>query len=383
MTSPVFSAPAVRKGRAFPKEGGLTDSRDVAQQGFFETGFGKAIARNWAFFFLILMTIVFSLTSRGFFDIVNFQNIIHLSTGAFLLAAAETLVVITGGIDLSVGYVYGLSSVLGAKVMQILSGAGMPVANVVLLGCAASLLVSLIPGFINGIVITRFKVPSFIATMGMWGICNGLTLFLADGFMPVMGAPEIINKIGNGFLLYIDPGKSVSFFQKPSYIPDTGIRQLVRLFPNSLFLTLIALLAVGFLLRRTAFGRHTYAIGGSMDAAVRSGIRVQKHLVIIYTLSSFLSGLAGLFNLFQTGIGNYTPSGANYELMAVAAVVIGGASLTGGKGRILGTAVGVLVLAVLENGLQIMGVSAFYRYIGVGILLVIAVIIDRAFPDLF
>ncbi|MCE5255568.1 MAG: ABC transporter permease, partial [Spirochaetaceae bacterium] len=228
-----------------------------------------------------------------------------------------------------------------------------------------------------------FKVPSFIATMGMWGICNGVTLFLADGFMPVMGAPEIINKIGNGFLLYIDPGKSVSFFQKPSYIPDTGIRQLVRLFPNSLLLTLVALLSVGFLLRRTAFGRHTYAIGGSMDAAVRSGIGVQKHLVIIYTMSSFLAGLAGLFNLFQTGIGNYTPSGANYELMAVAAVVIGGASLTGGKGRILGTAVGVLVLAVLENGLQIMGVSAFYRYIGVGVLLVIAVIIDRAFPDLF
>ncbi|MCE5255284.1 MAG: hypothetical protein LLF89_00390, partial [Spirochaetaceae bacterium] len=138
----------------------MSDTKDVVQQGFFETGIGKAIARNWALLFLVLMTLIFSLTSPGFFDIVNFQNIIHLSTGAFLLAAAETLVVITGGIDLSVGYVYGLSSVLGARVMQLLSGTGMPVTEVVLLGCAASLLASLVPGFINGVVITRFKVPS-------------------------------------------------------------------------------------------------------------------------------------------------------------------------------------------------------------------------------
>lgn len=329
------------------------------------------------------MVVIFSVTGSGFFDIVNFQNIIHLSTGAFLLAAAETLVVITGGIDLSVGYVYGLSSVLGAKVMQLLMQGGMPTTETIVLGCLASLLVSLIPGFLNGVFITRFKVPSFIATMGMGGICNGATLFLADGFMPVMGAPEAINKIGNSFLFYIDPSKTVSFFSKPSYIAETNIRQLVRLVPNSFFLTLIVLLVIGFLLQRTKFGRHTYAIGGSMDAALRSGINVQRHLIVIYTLSSFLSGLAGLFNLFQTGIGNYTPSGANYELTAVAAVVIGGASLTGGKGRIFGTAIGVLVLAVLENGLQIMGVSPFYRYIGVGVLLILAVVIDRAFPDLF
>lgn len=379
---PAFFMPSAKKG-GLGEEDDLSESKSAVQHGFFETGFGKSIARNWALCFLILMTIVFSLTSRGFFDIVNFQNILHLSTGSFLLAVAETLVVITGGIDLSIGYVYGLASVLGAKVMQVLSVAGLPTVSVVLLGCCAAVVASLLPGFVNGIVITRFKVPSFIATMGMWGICNGVTLFLSDGFMPVMGAPEIINKIGNGFVFYIDPGKSVNFFQKPSYIADTNIRQLIRLFPNSLFLTLVVLLVVSFVMRRTAFGRHTYAIGGSMDAAVRSGINVNRHLVVIYTISSFLAGIAGLFNLFQTGIGNYTPSGANYELMAVAAVVIGGASLTGGKGRILGTAVGVLVLAVLENGLQIMGVSAFYRYIGVGILLVIAVVIDRAFPDLF
>jgi len=335
------------------------------------------------------MIVIFSLGSSGFFDIVNFQNIIHLSTGAFLLAAAELLVVITGGIDLSIGYVYGLSSVLGAKVMQILyaggaGGAGaMPTAQVIALGCLAALSVSILPGLANGVLVTRFRVPPFIATMGMWGICNGITLFLADGFMPVMGAPSEINAIGNSYFLYIDPSKSISFFTKPSYITQANIRSVLRLVPNSLFLSLLVLLVLGFVLGRTRFGKHTYAIGGSMDAAIRSGINVNRHLVMIYVIASFVSGVAGLFNLFQTGIGNYTPSGANYELMAVAAVVIGGASLTGGKGRILGTAVGVLVLAVLENGLQIIGVSAFYRYIGVGVLLTIAVIIDCAFPDLF
>lgn len=353
------------------------------RSGFFQTDFGRFSARNWSALFLVLMVLIFSVAGPGFFDITNFQNILHLSTGAFLLAAAETLVVITGGIDLSIGYVYGLTSVLGAKVMQILGAGGMALPLVILFGCAAAILVSLLPGLANGILVTRFKVPPFIATMGMWGICNGVTLFLSDGFMPVMGAPQQINDIGNSYFLYIDPSKSVSFFAKPAYITMLNIRSILRLVPNSVFLSLAVLLLLAFAMNRTRFGRHTYAIGGSMDAAIRSGINVNRHLVSIYVISSLISGIAGLFNLFQTGIGNYTPSGANYELMAVAAVVIGGASLTGGKGRIWGTAVGVLVLAVLENGLQIAGISAFYRYIGVGVLLTIAVIIDRAFPDLF
>ncbi|MCX7027021.1 MAG: ABC transporter permease [Spirochaetes bacterium] len=204
----------------------------------------------------------------------------------------------TGGIDLSVGYVYGLSSVVGAKVMQFLSNDGMPIWEVILLGSLAALSLSLIPGFLNGVFITRFKVPSFIATMGMWGICNGVTLFIVDGFMLVMGAPEAINKIGNGFLLYIDRANAIRFFSKPSYVAERDIRQLVRLVPNSIPFTLIVLVSIGFMLRKTRFGNHVYAIGGSIDAAVRSGINVSRHLIVIYTLSSFLSGLAGLFNLF-------------------------------------------------------------------------------------
>ena len=350
---------------------------------FFQTPIGQFTARNWAMLFLIIMIVIFSFTGSGFFDIANFQNIIHLSTGTFLLAAAETLVVTTGGIDLSIGYVYVLSSVLGAKVMQVLSNSNLSLAWVVVIGSAVALCVAILPGLGNGILVTRFNVPPFIATMGMWGICNGVTLFFSDGFMPVMGAPSIINDIGNSYFLYIDPSHNLRFFSKPPSIRISEIRMLIRLVPNSFFLSLLVFIVLNFILGRTRFGRHTYAIGGNKDAALRSGINVNRHLTMIYMLSSVISGLAGLFNLFQTGIGNYTPSGASYELMAVAAVVIGGASLTGGKGRLFGTVIGVLVLAVLENGLQIAGISAFYRYIGVGVLLTIAVIIDRAFPDLF
>lgn len=349
---------------------------------YFEKGVGLTLAKNWALFFLILMTTSFSFASRGFFDIVNFQNIIHLATPSFLLGAAETFVIITGGIDVSIGYIYGLSSVVTAKIMQILVASHAPFAEIFLFGCLAGLLISLIPGLINGILVTRFKVPSFIATMGMWGICNGVTLFISDGFMPVMGPPERVSQIGNGFVLYIDPGKAVSFFQKPSYVPDEKVRFLLRLFPNSLLLTILVLAILIILLKYTKFGRHTYAIGGSIDASRRAGINVDRHLVIIYTLSAFISGIAGVFDVFQTGIGNYTSSGAMYELFAVAAVVIGGASLMGGKGHIGGMVIGVLIMAVLNTGLQIVGLPPFYRYIGVGVLLTLAVIIDQLFPDL-
>jgi ribose transport system permease protein len=235
---------------------------------------------------------------------------------------------------------------------------------------------------VNGLVITRFKVPPFIATLGMWGIANGLALKLCEGF-PVAGLPGELPRLGNGYVVYFLPGQFLSLFGPPAGFPESRIREVWRLVPYSLIFVLVVLGALAFVLRRGRFGRHTYAIGGSMDAAVRAGIPVRRHLVWIYVLSAGLAGLAGVFNVFQTGIGNYTTFGSMYELFAVAAVVIGGASLSGGKGRVLGSAVGVLVLAFMENGLAISGVQPFYRYIVVGVLLVVAVVIDKLFPDLF
>ncbi|MGO8695928.1 MAG: ABC transporter permease [Rectinemataceae bacterium] len=339
------------------------------------------LVNNWAAFFLLSMCFVFSFTGMNFLSISNFQNVLYLQTVPLLLAAAETFVIITGGIDLSVGFVMGLASVTAAELMRGLIAAGMPTAMGIFLGSLGALLVSMIPGLVNGIVITRFKVPPFIATMGMWGIANGVALKICQGF-PVAGLPDRLSKIGNGYFLYILPGSFLSFFDKPAGFPDARIRELWRLVPYAIPFVLIVLGVLSFMLKRGRFGRHTYAIGGNMDAAIRSGIAVDRHLIKVYVLSGLLSGIAGVFNVFQTGIGNYTTFSAMYELFAIGAVVIGGASLFGGKGGVFRSAVGVLVLAFLENGLDISGVPPFYRYIAVGVLLVVAVTIDKLFPEL-
>lgn len=350
---------------------------------FVQTRTGKLLGRHWALFFLLGMMAIFAFTGPGFFEVVNFQNIIHLATISILLAVAETFVIITGGIDLSVGFVMGLSSTLAARIMVTLGSTGMGEPMLIVLGTLAGLLVAFIPGFISGTLVARFKVPPFIATLGMWGICNGITLHLCDGFLPIAGLPSVLPRLGNGYLFYIHKGQSFTLFKKPDYIPDERVRELIRLVPFSFILIAAVVLAFWYILHKSKFGQHTYAIGGNIDAAIRAGIDVDRHLVKIYMLSAFLAGLAGVFNVFQTGIGNYTTFSSMYELFAVAAVVIGGASLLGGKGRIVGSMVGVLVLAVLKNGLAISGVQPFVRYIAVGVLLTLAVIIDQLFPDLF
>ncbi|MFW6138115.1 MAG: ABC transporter permease, partial [Spirochaetota bacterium] len=235
---------------------------------------------------------------------------------------------------------------------------------------------------VNGLLVSRYRVPPFIATLGMWGITNGITLKICEGF-PVSFLPDSLVKIGNGYLLYILPGKLFSLFHKPPGIPAEQIRHLIRIFPNSLVFSLTVLFVLWHVLNNTSFGLHTYAIGGSKDAALRSGINVQKHLLSIYVLAAFLAGLAGVFNVFQSGVGNFTPFSAMYELFAIAAVIIGGASLMGGKGSIVGSCVGVVMIRLLENGLSISGVEPFYRFIAVGAILIVAVVIDQLFPELF
>ncbi|MEW5814327.1 MAG: ABC transporter permease [Spirochaetota bacterium] len=343
---------------------------------------GLILARNWALFFLFLSITVFSFTGTNFLALNNFQNIIHLSVVFLLLASAETFVIITGGIDLSIGFVMGLSSVLSATVMKAMHAGLSPQVLSILGGCIVGIAVSIIPGLINGTLITRFRVPPFIATLGMWGVTNGVTLRICQGF-PVSFLPPKLVEIGNGYLIYILPGKSITFFNRPAGSDDSLIREFIRVIPNSFIFLIIVVGILLYLLKNTKFGQHTYAIGGSMDAAVRSGINVNGHLLKIYVLSSFLAGLAGVFNVFQTGTGNFTPFNAMYELFAIAAVVIGGASLMGGKGRLFGSFIGVILIGVLENGLSLSGVEPFYRFIAVGLILIIAVVIDQLFPDLF
>lgn len=348
-----------------------------------DSRFIKIVARNWAFCFLISFLIIFSFTGRGFLSIMNFQNIIHLSVIAILMATAETFVIISGGIDLSVGFVMGLSSVTAGKIIQILVGQGtLSTSLSIFIGITIALALSVLPGLVSGIMIAKYKVPPFIATLGMYGITNGIALKICKGF-PVAELPDVLTKIGNGYTVYFKQGEGFSFFGLPEGVANNQVREYLRLIPNSFLFIIVIVFILWHLLKNTKFGQHTYAIGGNEDAAVRAGINVKKHIILIYVLSSFIAGIAGVFNIFQTGVGNFTPFGAMYELFAVAAVVIGGASLMGGRGRIIASVVGVFLIAVLENGLLISGVEPFYRFIAVGLLLILAVVIDELFPDLF
>lgn len=338
------------------------------------------LSERWSAIFLILLVASFSLFEPYFFAFKNFSNILYYSTTYLLLAAGETFVIVSGGIDLSVGFVMGFSSVVSAIVMRDLYALGSPEWICLASGAAAGLLLGLIPGVINGLLVARLRVPPFIATLGMYGVANGVALNLSRGF-PVTFLPPRAGQIGNSFLAYFLPRRGFSFLHRPQGLRGDDLRALLGIVPTTVIATAVVLLVFGFLLRRTRFGRHTYAIGGNIDAALRAGINVPGHLLRVYLISSFFASIAGVLYVFRAGIGNFTTMSASYELFAIAAVVIGGASLFGGKGAIGGTAIGVLILMTLENGLNISGIQAFYRYIATGVILIAAVVIDQLTPE--
>jgi ribose/xylose/arabinose/galactoside ABC-type transport system permease subunit len=344
--------------------------------------------RNWALIFLLLLIVVFSFTGKNFLTLSNLQTVIYGCTFFLLLACAETFVIITGGVDLSVGYVMGLTSMAAAGVMRDLwasqFGIGWPAWAAILAGLVVGLAVCLACGFASGILVARFKVPPFIATLGVFGVAYGATLTIGNGPFAIEFLPPVIRTIGNGYLYYYNPTLHAShFFLAPPGTLDSQIKDLVRVFPNSLIFIVVFLAVLWYVLKHTRFGQHTYAIGGSMDAAIRAGIDTKKHLLMVYVLSAFLAGLAGFVDIFHSGNGNFVPIGANHEFVAITAVIIGGASLSGGKGRIMASALGVVILQVLQNGLTLSGAENSYRYVATGIILIAAVVIDQLFPDLF
>ena len=335
------------------------------------------LGRYWAYLFLILEFIFFASMARGFFSLRVIQNILFFGTPIFLLGTAETFVIITGGIDLSVGFVMGFATVLAAKLVAAFIGLGMGPAASLALGMGITLIVGLIPGFINGTLVARMDVPPFIATFAMFGISHGVSELLLGGVW-AKNLPHLANAIGNGFFLYIVPGKALSLFQRP--IVQRG-QAVLEIIPNVVVITFFFILIVAFLLKRMKFGHHTYAIGGNIDAAVKAGINVKKHLARVYMLSSFLATLAGAIYVLKyvTGKGD---AGAPFLLDSIVAVVIGGASLYGGKGTVGRTILGCCILATLETGLRVLGVSTFDKFIAVGVILIIAVLIDQFSPEL-
>lgn len=334
------------------------------------------VGSKWALIFLVVEFVFFSTMARGFFAINTFQIIFFFGTAVFLMGTAELFVIITGGIDLSVGYVMGFASIVSAKSIAWLSQAGVnPVISIVA-GIGFTLIIGLIPGYINGTIISQLKVPPFIATFSMLGISHGLSELLVKDHA-AKNLPYLASTIGNGHFIYIVPGKEVTFFIRPEVA--RGVR-VIPLIPNIVVLAFLVIAAFAFILKNTKFGQHTYAIGGNEDAAIRSGINIKKHVTRIYMLSSFLASLAGVIYTLKYITGK-ADAGAASLLDSIAAVVIGGASLYGGKGTVWRTILGGIIVAVLETGLRVMGIPTFDKYIIVGIILVFAVLIDQIFPE--
>jgi len=291
---------------------------------------------------LLILVIIITVLNNSFIAPSNIFNLLRQVSINALIAFGMTFVILTGGIDLSVGSILALSSALTA--ILITSGV-----DPVLALCIGALIGTVL-GAINGVLITLGKMAPFIATLATMTIFRGLTLVVTNG-NPITNLGDSIpfQMFGKGY-----------FFGIP--VPAVTM--------------LIAFVVLYFMLHKTIFGKHTYAIGGNEKAAFISGIKVNKVKVMIYSISGLMAAIAG--GILTSRLNSAQPTaGASYELDAIAAVVLGGTSLSGGKGRIFGTLIGVLIIGVLNNGLNLLGVSSFYQQVIKGIVILIAVLIDR------
>ena len=338
------------------------------------------LGRNWAVLFLLLELAAFGLFGTNFFSPENLQNILVACLPVLLLAMGETFVIITGGIDLSIGFVMGFATVICAKFMLLLQAAGLPPGASIPLAALICLAIGLIPGLINGTLVARLKVPPFLATFGLYGIAYGFSEIISKN-TPISGLPPIAGQIGNEYFFYIVPGKAVSFLVKPQDLIPEQMRSMISVLPILVVIFFVFVAIFAFMLKRTRFGQHTYAIGGNMDAAVRSGINVPAHLTWIYVISAFFASLSGVMFVLKYVTGR-ADAGSARMLDSVVAVVIGGASLYGGTGTVKGTIIGALIIATLETGMVNLLIPSHNRYIAIGVILVLAVLIDQFFPEL-
>ena len=343
------------------------------------TGLASFLGQRWAYVFLLLELVLFSFLGGGFFSLNGFQIILFYSTTLALLATAQTFVIVSGGpgIDLSVGFVMGFATVVSAKLAAGFDRMGLAPELSLLLAIAITLAMGLLPGLVNGLLVARLKVPPFLATFAVQGITYGAALLLSSGSAAI-NVPNLANVIGNGYFMYWVKGRGLSFFTRPDVPRGTNVFEII---PTMVVVTVLVVAVAAFVLKRTRFGRHTYAIGGNIDAALRAGINVKRHLVIVYIISSFLATLSGIIYMLEYVTGK-ADAGSAFMLDAVVAVVIGGASLFGGVGSVWRSILGVLILSILEMGLKMMGVPTFDKFIAVGVILIFAVLIDQFFPEL-
>lgn len=331
------------------------------------------LGKYWVWIFLVILLGGFS-SAPGFLSLDNFQAVLANNSLLLVLAIGQSFVIITGGIDLSTGWVMGLASVAASLVMR-----QFPIdsnlALVILVGFITCLLIGLLAGWINGVVISKLKVPPFIATLGMYGIARGLGYILSGG-PPVSVNHPGIGHFGNGYVFYHHPDTGMNLFKAPAGVSGLELRQMTTILPYLVVYFVIILVVFHLVLSKTRFGQHVYAVGGSKMAALRAGIPVNGILTKVYILSAIMAGVAGFLYVMRYS-GGVAAAGDALNLNSVAAVVVGGASLSGGEGTLIGSLVGTLIIAFIQNGLIILGIDPFYQYVAVGVIIIFAVLIDQ------
>ncbi len=338
----------------------------------------------WAWLFLGLLVLFFvaavPLTTGAavnFLTVRNSQNILVAIIPVLLLGLGQTFVIIAAGIDLSVGWVMSLASVLSALALRSAFDGGVPLFPSVVIGLMAAVGGAAAVGLVNGVIIAKLKVPAFIVTLGTSFIVRGIAYLMSEN-TTVIGLPSGIRAYGNNALLYYISGQGggLYFLERPE-VRSELLRRMDAILPYPVLVTAFVVAWAIFLLHRTQFGRHVYAIGGSMDAAVRSGIPVDRRVIAIYILSAATSGVAGFLSTLRFTAGSAV-IGDPLLLSSIAAVIIGGVSLFGGAGTVIGTVIGALIIAVLTTGLVMLNVEAFWQFIVVGTVVIVAVLIDQS-----
>ena len=290
---------------------------------------------------LVLLGFLLSVTTKNFLTTNNIISVLRQISINVYIALGMTLVILLGGIDLSVGKIVAM---VGTITVGMIVTQGFPIPVAIICGILLGTLV----GFLSGTIIARFRVPAFIVTMAMMNICDG-TAYVYSGGRSTRISDAFFVKIGTGYLFGFIP------------LPVVYMVVLIIIFV--------------FLLNKTKFGAYIYAIGGNRESARLSGVPIRKVEIAVFTISGFLSAFAGIVLASRMYSGQ--PSvGSGYEMDAIAACVLGGVSMSGGKGRISGTIIGAVVIGIISNGLNLLGVSSFWQLIVKGIIILIAILID-------
>jgi ribose transport system permease protein len=298
------------------------------------------IQRLLPFLTLIALFIALSIASPNFLTSTNLSSVVRQTAVINIMALGMTLVIISGGIDLSVGSILAFAGLLGTRAME--RHAGIPA------GLLIGLFMGTLCGLANGTMITSLRINPFIVTLGTMGIYRGLALIVSNG-LPVHDIPPSFSYLGEGNLLGV---------------------------PFVLWILLVCALAMHVLLEHTRLGRYAFAIGSNPDAAFYAGVPVAFHTVAVYSIAGLLTGLAGMIEASRLMTGQPT-GGQGYELQAIAAVVIGGGSLRGGEGSVLGTLIGAFIMGLLSNGSDLLGANPYWQQVIIGAVIILAVSFDE------